>query len=199
MAVTKDIAQRRCLVHDAENCGECGQDAAHVGVACSRPKPHTGPCNGRRTNACFGDHFVPMAEAPASDAAHAKKMDMGKVPIFQGFLNYFPRAIIYVALISDYGKRKYAPDEPTFNSGWREVANGLLRYLDADARHMVKRCIPTLGEYDEESEMAHLAHKAWNAMAELERAILDGVVDVRVGVVIKDGVPQPGTSKKVDL
>ena len=137
--------------------------------------------------------------APAADPAHAKKMDMGKVPIFQGFINYFPRAVVAVALVSEYGNRKYAPNAPTLNSEWREVSNGLLRYLDADMRHMVKRCIPSLGEYDEESEMAHLAHKAWNAMAELERAIADGVVEVRIGAQLNGLTPIPGTSKKVDL
>lgn len=146
-----------------------------------------------------GDRNSPMAAAPGTDKASAKKMDMGKVPVWQGFLNYFPRAIIATALVSEYGKRKYAPDAEEFNFGWRDVANGLNRYLDADARHMLKRAIPTQGEYDDESELAHLAHKAWNVMAELETALLNGVVQCRVGVVIVNGKPQPGTSKVVAL
>lgn len=145
----------------------------------------------------FGAHV--MEEAPGTDTAAAKKMDMGKVPVWQGFLNYFPRAIIAVALVSEYGKRKYAPDAEEFNSGWRDVPNGINRYLDADARHMLKRAIPSQGEYDDESELAHLAHKAWNAMAELETALIKGTVQCRVGVVILNGKPQPGTSKVVTL
>ena len=144
--------------------------------------------------------FVPGDKAPTSDPAHAHKKDVGKIPVWQGFLNYFPRAVLAVALVSEYGKRKYAPDESVFNSGWRDVPEGLNRYLDADARHMVKRAISTLGEYDEESGMAHLAHKAWNAMAELERAITDGTVEVRIGNFIgSDGKITYGTSKKVEL
>lgn len=166
-----------------------------------RPTPTACGCGVCDKALTYAERFnkSDMAAAPKSDPAAAKKMDMGKVPVWQGCLNYFPRALIYIALISDYGKRKYAPDAAVFNTGWRDVANGLERYLDADARHMLKRAIPTQGEYDDESEMAHLAHKAWNALAELERAIIDGVVQVRVGVVIVDGKPQPGTSKVVTL
>lgn len=138
-------------------------------------------------------------QAPATDKPTARKMDAGKWPVWQGFFKYFPRAIIYVALVSDYGKRKYAPTDPVFNSGWRDVPYGLDRYMDADARHMLKRAIDTQGEYDDESEMAHLAHKAWCAMAELERAITDKVIEVRTGVEIVNGIPIAGTSKLVTL
>ena len=145
-------------------------------------------------------HLHPTVdEAPATDSEKSKKMDVGKIPVWAGFLNYFPRAILAVALVSEYGKRKYAPDAKVLSTAWREVEDGLNRYLDADARHMIKRAIPSFGEYDEESDMAHLAHKAWNAMAELERAIMDHVVDVRVGNVIVNGKPVPHTSKKVEL
>lgn len=175
MAIANEISRRHALAHNHSETERCFPG-----------------CPVWRTIA-MGD------AAPPTDKPEAKKMDMGKVPVWQGFLNYFPRAIIAVALVSEYGKRKYAPDAPEFNSGWRDVPYGLNRYLDADARHMLKRAIPSQGEYDDESEQAHLAHKAWCAMAELERAITDGVVQVRVGVVIVDGKPQPGTSKVVTL
>lgn len=138
-----------------------------------------------------------MQQAPATDAPTAKKMDDGKIPVFQGFSAYFPRAIFAVALVSEYGKRKYAPDAPVFNTGWAEVANGLNRYMDADERHKLKHSMGLF--YDDESEMAHLAHKAWNALAELERALRDGVVELRRGVDIVDGKPVPGTHKLVEL
>lgn len=142
--------------------------------------------------------------APASDAANGggRKMDDGKAPILQGFFRYFPRAVMGVAWVSEYGDRKYvdpkAPPDAHYTDNWCRVANGLDRYGDADARHTLKRY--TDGEYDiHDSGLAHLQQKAWNAMAELERALRDGVIECRRGNDIVDGKPVLGTARKVDL
>lgn len=137
-------------------------------------------------------------KAPAGDKVTARKMDDGKAPVVQGFMNYFPRAIFAVAMVSEYGKRKYNPDSPVFNSGWREVENGQLRYADAEARHRLKSAIE--GVYDEgDSGLPHLAQKAWSAMAELERALTDGGVEIRRGNDIVDGKPVLGTAKAIKI
>lgn len=136
-------------------------------------------------------------KAPAADPVKAQKKDLGKPPVWRGVFNYFPRAIVAVAMVSEYGDRKYNPDNPVFGTGWREVPDGLNRYMDADARHMLKRAMA--GEYDDESGMAHLAHKAWCAMAELERALSDGYVVVMRGNDVVDGKPVPGTATEVKL
>lgn len=140
-------------------------------------------------------------KAPATDAATGggRKMDDGKAPILQGFLRYFPRAVIGVAWVSEYGDRKYAgPNGPHYTDNWARVANGLDRYGDADARHTLKRHIE--GEYDvKDSGLAHLQQKAWNAMAELERALRDGTIECRRGNDIVDGKPVLDTAYKVEL
>ena len=139
--------------------------------------------------------------APASDAATGggRKMDEGKAPILQGFLRYFPRAVIGVAWVSEYGDRKYVlPGGDHYTDNWCRVPNGLDRYGDADARHTLKRHIE--GEYDErDSGLAHLQQKAWNAMAELERALRDGDIECRRGNDIVAGKPVLGTARKVEF
>jgi hypothetical protein len=137
--------------------------------------------------------------ARAGDSGSAKKMDMGKPPIVQGFHNYFARAIVAVSYVSEYGDRKYVPADAKqhFTLGWQEVPDGERRFSDADGRHRTKTVIE--GDYDSESDLAHLAHKAWNAMAELELALKTKRIECRVGNQIKDGAPVPGTFKVVEL
>lgn len=93
----------------------------------------------------------------------AIKLDGGKVPVYRGFIAYFPRAIEEVARVSAFGASKYAWN------GWESVDNGVDRYSDAEVRHMLDRA---KGEIlADDSRLMHLAHKAWNSMAVLELAI----------------------------
>lgn len=128
----------------------------------------------------------------------ARRMDMGKAPVLQGFIRYFARAIVAVSYVSEYGERKYAmPGKPSYSPAWQDMADGEARSGDSEARHMLKPVFQ--GDYDDESELAHLAHKAWNALAELEMALKTKRVQCRVGNVIVNGKPQAGTSKLVEL
>lgn len=91
------------------------------------------------------------------------KLDAGKPPVHQGVMVYFPRAILEVARVSEFGARKY-----TWN-GWRSVPDGVVRYSNAMERHIAKEQIE--GTYDLESGGAGLRHAAqiaWNALARLE-------------------------------
>lgn len=89
------------------------------------------------------------------------KVDAGKAPVLQGFLHYFPRAVLAVAEISAFGVQKgYA-----WNS-WETVENGINRYGDAQVRHLVKEVLE--GPLDAQSKKLHAAHEAWNSMARLE-------------------------------
>lgn len=133
--------------------------------------------------------------APPGETGNAKKLDVGKAPVVQGFNNYFPHAIVAVSYVSEYGDRKYSETPGTYKSGWKDVPNGQARYADADGRHRLKLQIE--GNYDAESEIAHLAHKAWNAMAELETAIVKGGVEIRIGNQLDGLVPRLGTFKRV--
>lgn len=87
------------------------------------------------------------------------KLDAGKSPIFQGLLNYFPRACLAVADVSAAGARKYAW------KGWETVPDGINRYSDALGRHIVNEQIE--GRYDPDGFL-HAAQIAWNALARLE-------------------------------
>lgn len=128
-----------------------------------------------------------------------KKFDAGKLPIWRGFENYFSRAIVGVAAVSEYGDRKYVPEGSGlvhYSQNWALVEDAG-RYKDAEGRH---RLAPAYDQdYDEESGLSHLQQKAWNALADLERAVRDGKIELRYGNEIKDGKPVPGTYRTIAL
>lgn len=88
------------------------------------------------------------------------KLDAGKSPVMRGALHYFPRAISMVASISEYGATKYSW------KGWESVEDGINRYGDALARHLMYEEID--GMYDPQTGFLHAGHAAWNALARLE-------------------------------
>ena len=92
------------------------------------------------------------------------KLDAGKAPVMQGVVNYFPRAIAHVALVSQFGANKYTW------GGWVSVPDGVKRYGDAMGRHMVGEVID--GPIDPDSGLLHAAQVAWNAMARLELMLI---------------------------
>lgn len=87
------------------------------------------------------------------------KLDAGKSPVFQGLLDYFPRACLAVADVSARGAAKYAW------KGWETVPDGVNRYSNALGRHIVNEAIE--GSYDSDGFL-HKAQIAWNAFAALE-------------------------------
>jgi hypothetical protein len=96
------------------------------------------------------------------------KLDLGKPPIFEGALQYFPRAIEAVANLSLWGATRYTWE------GWRSVPSGFKRYSNALGRHMLKE--KTEGLYDLDArndpkhpaEILHATQVAWNALARLD-------------------------------
>lgn len=152
--------------------------------------------------------IVVFAEARKGDAAAGgRKLDAGKIPLLQGCLAYFAPALFAVALVSEYGDRKYVPEdaapEEHYTSNWCRVPNGFNRYGDAEARHMLQPFVkidPGVDyAYDEESGLAHLQQEAWNALARLTRAIRDGKIELRRGNDIVAGKPVLGTARAVKL
>jgi hypothetical protein len=92
--------------------------------------------------------------------AHAPgaKLDAGKARVglmFKGFA----RALLRVAEVTTYGAMKYTP------GGWQFVPDGIDRYDDAKARHILKGYIEP---HDADTLIEHQAHEAWNALAKLE-------------------------------
>lgn len=88
------------------------------------------------------------------------KLDSGKSPVFRGLLDYFPRACLAVAEVSQKGAEKYCW------KGWEDVPDGINRYSDAIIRHICKESIE--GKIDPDFGLLHKAHVAWNALAVLE-------------------------------
>lgn len=97
---------------------------------------------------------------PAGLPPHAPgaKLDGEKV-MAELTLDGFSRALLAVAEVSTYGARKYSP------GGWQHVEDGQTRYRRAGDRHRLARGHEP---YDLESGLLHLAHEAWNRLAELE-------------------------------
>ena len=89
------------------------------------------------------------------------KLDAGKVEVGLIF-DDMPRALLAVAEIGTYGRHKYS------KGGWKHVEDGIERYTNAMDRHRLRESIEGI---DQETEMLHAAHLAWNALARLELMI----------------------------
>lgn len=99
-------------------------------------------------------------DSTEKQAKGAIKYDGGKPSLFQGTIDYFPRALEAVGRVSTFGASKYAW------KGWEGVDNGFLRYSDAMVRHLIEE---GKGErIDPDSGLLHAAHVAWGALARLE-------------------------------
>jgi hypothetical protein len=96
---------------------------------------------------------------PHGTDAHAPgaKLDAGKPRA--GLLQDFGNALLAVAEVSTHGVEKYS------EGGWLQVPNGEARYRDAGMRHRLQMATQT---HDDKSGLDHLAHVAWNVLAELE-------------------------------
>lgn len=92
------------------------------------------------------------------------KLDHGK-PDLDLVLGDFSRALLEVGRVGTYGAAKYS------RSGWRSVPNGIGRYMSALLRHYFYY---REGEKrDVETDLLHLSHAAWNALAALELTLIE--------------------------
>lgn len=90
--------------------------------------------------------------------APGAKLDAGKIRpdlIIDGF----SMALWAVAEVGTHGAAKYT------EGGWQHVEEGVKRYRAAAGRHRLKRARES---HDQDSKLLHLAHEAWNVLAELE-------------------------------
>ena len=113
-----------------------------------------------------------MEQDPTGRKANepGSKLDAGKVPLWQGCISYFPRALSAVADVSAAGARKY-----TWR-GWEGVPDGFVRYSNALARHFA---MESREEFDRDSGCRHAAQVAWNALARLEMLLKEKESDPR--------------------
>lgn len=120
--------------------------------------------NGRTLEEIKRMETDPTGRSPHESGA---KLDAGKVPVERGALAYFPNALKAVAAVSAFGANKYAW------YGWKNVPEGIDRYSDALARHLLEASAQEGFEnrhkaLDPDSKLLHAAHAAWNALAVLE-------------------------------
>lgn len=84
------------------------------------------------------------------------------IPIYSGFVKYFPDAIAKVAELSRVGNEQHSPGKPLH---WDRSKSG--DELDAMARHMLDEAAGTPVDTD---GVLHLTKCAWRAMAALQKA-----------------------------
>lgn len=85
------------------------------------------------------------------------------IPVYSGFIKYFPRAIKAVARLSKIANDQHNPGEPLH---WAKEKS--TDELDALMRHMID---DVLGEETDTDGVTHLTKLAWRGMANLERKL----------------------------
>lgn len=111
--------------------------------------------------------FGPLEADPTGRQAHepGAKLDAGKLRLGL-VLHGFAQALQAVGAVGTYGAQKYSAD------GWTQVPQGIERYTDAMYRHLLKQAG---GEVvDQDTQILHAAHAAWNALARLELMLREG-------------------------
>ena len=100
-----------------------------------------------------------------TDDGKGKKYDNGKSMV--GTLcRVFPRALLGVGQCITFGTKKYPkPDN------WKLVENAFTRYQDSMMRHYLKFLAGQ--EKDSETNLLHLKHMVWNALAVLELYLME--------------------------
>jgi hypothetical protein len=93
----------------------------------------------------------------AKDDNHKPRLDL--------VLGDFHRALWEVGKVGTFGANKYC------DRGWHEVENGRERYASALLRHYLR--FKNGEHFDNESNLLHLAHLAWNALAILQLELED--------------------------
>lgn len=76
----------------------------------------------------------------------------------------FPNAIQEIVKLSEYGHNKYIEGDEDYQN-FSRVENPDTAYIDAELRHL---CDMYSKDIKDESGFIHKAHKAWNALADLE-------------------------------
>lgn len=100
-----------------------------------------------------------------TDDGKGKKYDSGKSMV--GTLcRVFPRALLGVGQCIAFGTKKYPkPDN------WKLVDGAFTRYQDSMMRHYLKFLAGQ--EKDSETNLLHLKHMVWNALAVLELYLME--------------------------
>jgi hypothetical protein len=94
------------------------------------------------------------------------KKDNEKLPMGIVIQRQFPNALKAIAKCSLYGHNKYEETDLDWMN-FERLENAEERYFNALFRHLLD-CGLDLDKKDSESELPHIYHVVWNAMALLE-------------------------------
>lgn len=83
-----------------------------------------------------------------------------QIPIYSGFIKYFPRAIIEIARLSQIANDQHNPNEPLH---WAKEKSK--DHPDAMMRHLIDDIINDKKDTD---DVLHLTKVAWRSLANLE-------------------------------
>lgn len=105
---------------------------------------------------------TPVPVFMSEDSATRKLM-----PVASGVLGYFPDALLLVSFVSRAGNDKHNPGQPLH---WAKEKS--TDEPDCEVRHMLDylRGLPADPGLEPLGHLAHLASKAWRALAHLQRA-----------------------------
>lgn len=92
---------------------------------------------------------------------HQEAMKRKQIPVYNGFIKYFPLAILEVARLSYVANQQHNPGTDVH---WDRSKSG--DELDAMCRHLVDNALDIEVDSD---EMYHLTKVAWRAMAKLQK------------------------------
>lgn len=100
-----------------------------------------------------------------TDDGKGKKYDVGK-PMVGTLCQIFPRALMGIGACIEFGTHKYPqPDN------WKLVEGAFKRYQNSMIRHYLKFQIGE--DKDRETNLNHLFHMAWNALAITELYLME--------------------------
>jgi hypothetical protein len=85
------------------------------------------------------------------------------IPVYSGFIKYFPRGMIAVAQLSKIGNDQHNPGKPLH---WDRSKSG--DEMDALVRHMLD---DAMGVPTDTDGVLHATKLAWRAMANLEKLL----------------------------
>lgn len=106
-----------------------------------------------------------MSSYDLTDDGTGKKYDSGKSMV--GTLcRVFPRALLAIGKCIEFGTKKYPNPK-----NWQLVENAFTRYQDSLMRHYIKFLAGQ--ERDNETNLLHLSHMAWNCLAILELYLME--------------------------
>jgi hypothetical protein len=135
---------------DAYTCDGCG---FLVRGDCPSCKPRT-----QEHKAAAPVHRFPPPSPPAEAVLPTDAEERNGIPIFSGFLNYFPLAVAAVARHSKRGNDKHNPGQPLHWS--REKSTD---QEDCIGRHLIDiETVNADGEYEDATALV------WRALAKLE-------------------------------